>query len=218
MRTILIPGASRGTRIMDCCLYLSGFLGSVLPMKMSILQRGSPIPEVHHLWPLTTYSSPSRTMEASMFVASDEATLGSVMAKAERILPSSSGASPVLPPRQEEVPEPPLPRLGLQLLHDGRHLPARRLGVELIHERLLARGDVLVHELGELLHVHLRPLGVFEFHPRPPPIRFRGARRRAPCRPARRRPAPLGPAPARPPLGWASLRARPRAASPPGGS
>jgi hypothetical protein len=62
-------------------------------MKMRILQRLSPMPEVHHLWPLMTYASPSRTIDDSMLVASDEATLGSVMAKAERILPSSSGSS-----------------------------------------------------------------------------------------------------------------------------
>jgi hypothetical protein len=41
---------------------------------------------------LMTYESPSRTMEDSMLVASEEATLGSVMAKAERILPSSRGS------------------------------------------------------------------------------------------------------------------------------
>src|SRR5690242_9536247 len=91
MRLTVMPLLSRGTTIMDCCLYLSGFLGSVLPMKMRTLQRGSPMPEVHHLWPLMTYESPSRTIEDSMLVASDDATLGSVMAKAERILPSSSG-------------------------------------------------------------------------------------------------------------------------------
>jgi hypothetical protein len=62
-------------------------------MKMRISQRGSPAPEVHHLRPLITYSSPLRTMEDWMFVASLDATSGSVMAKAERILPSSSGAS-----------------------------------------------------------------------------------------------------------------------------
>src|SRR5947208_12338157 len=93
MRMTLMPGVSRGTRIMDCCLYLSGFFGSVLPMKMRILQRGSPMPDVHHLRPLITYWSPSRTIEDSMFVASEEATLGSVIAKAERILPSSRGLS-----------------------------------------------------------------------------------------------------------------------------
>src|SRR5919197_5867959 len=88
-----MPGVSRGTRIIDCCLYLSGFFGSVLPMKMRILQRGSPMPEVHHLWPLITYSSPWRVIDDSMFVASDDATFGSVIANAERILPSSSGSS-----------------------------------------------------------------------------------------------------------------------------
>src|SRR5881296_2176481 len=93
MRSTLMPGVSRGTRIMDCCLYRSEFLASVLPMKMRILQRGSPMPEVHHLWPLITYESPSRMIDDSMLVASDEATFGSVMAKAERILPSSNGCS-----------------------------------------------------------------------------------------------------------------------------
>src|SRR6476661_3967630 len=88
-----MPGESRGTTIIDCCLYLSGFFGSVLPMKMRTLQRGSPIPEVHHLCPLITYSLPSRTIDDSMLVASDEATFGSVIAKAERILPSRSGSS-----------------------------------------------------------------------------------------------------------------------------
>src|SRR5919109_5649771 len=88
-----MPGVSRGTTIIDCCLYLSGFLGSVLPMKMRTLQRGSPMPDVHHLCPLMTYSLPSRTIDDSMLVASDEATFGSVMAKAERILPSSNGFS-----------------------------------------------------------------------------------------------------------------------------
>jgi hypothetical protein len=36
-------------------------------------------PEVHHLRPLITYESPSRSMRHSMLVASDEATSGSVM-------------------------------------------------------------------------------------------------------------------------------------------
>src|SRR5207237_5869571 len=91
MRLTVMPLLSRGTTIIDCCLYLSGFFGSVLPMKMSTLQRGSPMPDVHHLWPLITYESPSRTIDDSMFVASDDATFGSVIANAERILPSSSG-------------------------------------------------------------------------------------------------------------------------------
>src|SRR5262245_8441863 len=62
-------------------------------MKIAILQRGSPAPDDHHLRPLMTYSSPSRTILESMFVASEEATAGSVIAKHERISPASSGVS-----------------------------------------------------------------------------------------------------------------------------
>ena len=60
-------------------------------MKMMILQRGSVAPVVYHLRPLITYSSPSRTIELSTLVASEEATSGSVIAKEERISPASSG-------------------------------------------------------------------------------------------------------------------------------
>jgi hypothetical protein len=62
-------------------------------MKMMILQRGSVAPVVNHLWPSITYSSPSRRIEAWMLVASLEATAGSVIAKALRMRPSSSGTS-----------------------------------------------------------------------------------------------------------------------------
>ena len=62
-------------------------------MKMAILQRGSVALVVYHLRPLMTYSSPSRTIELSMLVASLDATLGSVIAKHERISPASSGLS-----------------------------------------------------------------------------------------------------------------------------
>ena len=67
--------------------------GSVTPMTISSSQRGDIAPEVHHLRPLMTYSSPSRSMRVAMFVASDEATSGSVIENAERIVPSSSGSS-----------------------------------------------------------------------------------------------------------------------------
>src|SRR5580704_6029401 len=92
MRTTLTPGDSMGTRIIDCCL-CAGAEVLLLPIKMAILQRGSPAPEDHHLCPLITYSSATRTMLAAMFVASDEATSGSVMAKQERISPTRSGFS-----------------------------------------------------------------------------------------------------------------------------
>src|SRR5215831_13858739 len=75
---------------MDCC-WCTGALASVLPMKMAILQRGSPAPDDHHFRPLITYSFPSRTIRALMFVASEDATLGSVIAKHDRISPASSG-------------------------------------------------------------------------------------------------------------------------------
>src|ERR1039458_6822363 len=62
-------------------------------MKMSALQLGCPTPVLHHLRPLTTTSSPSSTAVACMLVASEDATSGSVMQNAERILPSSNGSS-----------------------------------------------------------------------------------------------------------------------------
>ena len=74
------PGASNGTRTIDCCLCLAALV-SVLPMKTQMVVRGSMAPLVHHLRPLMTSSSPSRLIEDSMFVASEEATAGSVIAK-----------------------------------------------------------------------------------------------------------------------------------------
>ena len=62
-------------------------------MTMKTLQRSARAPEVNHFLPLSTYSSPSRSMRRPMLVASDEATSGSVIENAERISPSSSGAS-----------------------------------------------------------------------------------------------------------------------------
>lgn len=67
--------------------------GSVLPITMKILQSGFIAPEMYHLRPVTTYSSPSRRMSVVMLVASEEATSGSVIANAERISPASSGSS-----------------------------------------------------------------------------------------------------------------------------
>ena len=47
--------------------------------------------DVNHLWPLMTYSSPSSTALVRMRVGSEPATSGSVIEKAERAWPSSSG-------------------------------------------------------------------------------------------------------------------------------
>src|SRR5206468_8892041 len=70
--------------------------------------------------------------------------------------------------RQEEIPEGALARLRLELLHDRGDLPASRSRVELLLEDLLVRVDVLVHEIAELLRVHLGLLRKLEFHVGPP--------------------------------------------------
>jgi hypothetical protein len=62
-------------------------------MKISSSQSGWPTPVLHHLRPSSTTSSPSTTAVAAMLVASEDATSGSVMQKAERIRPSSKGSS-----------------------------------------------------------------------------------------------------------------------------
>ncbi|CAM5248023.1 hypothetical protein SFUMM280S_05234 [Streptomyces fumanus] len=67
--------------------------GSVLPITMKTAQSGCIAPEMYHLRPVITYSSPSRSMRVVMLVASEEATSGSVIANAERISPASSGWS-----------------------------------------------------------------------------------------------------------------------------
>ena len=60
---------------------------------MSTLHDGRRAPDENHFVPFRTYSSPSRSMRRPMFVASEEATAGSVIENAERISPSSNGAS-----------------------------------------------------------------------------------------------------------------------------
>ena len=62
-------------------------------MTMKILQWGLRAPLDHHLRPVITYSSPSASMRVEIFVASEDATSGSVMQNAERMRPSSSGSS-----------------------------------------------------------------------------------------------------------------------------
>src|SRR5262249_60483710 len=86
-RSNVTPGEFIGTRIIDCCLCRSGWCGSVLPMKMMSLHRGGFPPDVHHFRPLMMELSPSRLIELSMFVASEEATAGSTMASQEQNVP-----------------------------------------------------------------------------------------------------------------------------------
>ncbi len=63
------------------------------PSRSAASRPGFIAPVDHHLRPVITYSSPSRSIEVWMLVASDDATSGSVMQKDDRMLPSSSGAS-----------------------------------------------------------------------------------------------------------------------------
>jgi hypothetical protein len=64
-----------------------------LPIRIITRHRGSAAPVIHHLRPLMTYSSPSRSMRVRMLVASELATSGSVMPKHDRTSPFSSGSS-----------------------------------------------------------------------------------------------------------------------------
>ena len=83
---------SRGTRIIDCWRCRAAD-GSVLPITMKTFALGFIAPVIHHLRPLTTYSSPSRSMRVAMWVASEEGTSGSVIANEDRTRPSSKGSS-----------------------------------------------------------------------------------------------------------------------------
>ena len=65
-------------------------------MTMKIRQRSRIAPDVHHLRPLSTYSSPSRSIRSWTLVASELATSGSVIANAERISPVEQRLQPPL--------------------------------------------------------------------------------------------------------------------------
>ena len=58
---MVTPGVSIGIRIMLWRRYGSAS-GLDTPMKIWILQRGLAAPDVNHLRPLITYSSPSRVI------------------------------------------------------------------------------------------------------------------------------------------------------------
>ena len=87
-----MPGVSSGTTNIDCWV-CRGAAGSVSPTTMKTWHRSPSAPELNHLRPLCTYSSPSRSIRRLMFVASEEAESASVMQNADRISPSSSGSS-----------------------------------------------------------------------------------------------------------------------------
>src|SRR5882762_7430553 len=79
-------------RIIECCLCRSAS-GSDLHITIATSQSGFPGPEMNHLRPLTTQTSPSAFARVEIFVASEDATSGSVIAKQDLIRPSSSGFS-----------------------------------------------------------------------------------------------------------------------------
>ena len=92
-RTTRTPGVSRGTRTIDCCAVPGRVRVGLAHHDEAAGSRGFIAPVDHHLRPVTTYSSPSRSIRAAMLVASELATSGSVMQKADLIRPSSSGSS-----------------------------------------------------------------------------------------------------------------------------
>ena len=60
---------------------------------IAIAKSAPTAPEVNHLWPSTTHSSPSSVALACNSVGSEPETSGSVIEKQERIRPSSRGSS-----------------------------------------------------------------------------------------------------------------------------
>lgn len=92
-RRILTPGCPAGTITTDCWRYGFGSLGFDFPITRYSLHLGSPAPELHHFEPFSTYSLPSRRISRSMFFASALARIRSVITKALRISPFSSGIS-----------------------------------------------------------------------------------------------------------------------------
>ncbi len=89
-RTMFTPGVSAGTMIIDArwCGRASGSVTAMTMRKSAI----DPFVE-NHLWPLMTYSSPSRTAVVRSVVGSEPATSGSVIENADLRSPASSGYS-----------------------------------------------------------------------------------------------------------------------------
>src|SRR5215831_19227650 len=84
------PGVETGTMIIDDPWYgcTSGLVTAITIRKSAT----DPF-DVNHLCPLITHSSPSRTADVVNNVGSDPAVCGSVIEKADRSEPSSSGCN-----------------------------------------------------------------------------------------------------------------------------
>ena len=73
---------------------------------MTIATSAPTAPEVNHLCPSITHSSPSRSARVARLVGSEPARSGSVIEKQERISPSSRGVSQRTPYSQLVSPTP----------------------------------------------------------------------------------------------------------------
>ena len=94
LRTICTPGVPTGTSTMLWRWWPSSRSASALRHStMSSWHCGCAAPVMNHLRPLSTRPSPSRRTVVCRLVGSDEATSGSLIAKAERIWPCSNGTS-----------------------------------------------------------------------------------------------------------------------------
>ena len=63
-RTISTPGVSSGTRTIDCCRWRGAVRVGLAHHDQDPAVAGACAPVVHHLRPLRTYSSPSRSMRS----------------------------------------------------------------------------------------------------------------------------------------------------------
>jgi hypothetical protein len=88
-RTISNPGDDSGT--MNALLRACAISASGSVRAMTIAKSAPCAPDVNHLWPLMTHSSPSCTALVWICVGSEPATSGSVIEKHDRIVPSQSG-------------------------------------------------------------------------------------------------------------------------------
>src|SRR5271165_168840 len=91
MRSIFAPGYLTARSPSNAGVL--GCFGVSHPYEDGEFAMGWPIPVLHYLTPLQTTWSPSTTAAACMLVASDDATAGSVMQNAERMVPSSNALS-----------------------------------------------------------------------------------------------------------------------------
>ena len=122
---------------------VSGFVTTIIRMKSAFDAF-----DANHLWPLITYSSPSRTARVRIIVGSLPENCGSVSEKLEVISPRSSGSSHCFfcSRRAADGDELAVARVGRLVAEDvgrGRAAPE-----DLVHQRELHLAVALAAELG----------------------------------------------------------------------